>query len=1113
MQGPYLSPSSWKLTKWFLLLTVAILWISQILFGQAQPLGEIDGVVRDSSQAVVPNASVEVVNLKTGAVRDVKTSSLGYYTAPLLPPDDYKITVSMTGFGTQVRPLVPLQVGQRLEADFVITPATQANTVTVTEQAPILSTNTHTGEVITEQQTVELPLNGREFSELILLAPGASPVSGAMQTAFLVQQGAGGVSPSVNGQSGRFDNYSLDGINNEEEFTQRWAISPPPDAIQEFRESDDQNYGGTSVNVATKAGTNQFHGDIWEFLRNDDLDARNTFNSNRLPYRQNQYGFTAGGPLYIPKLFDGRKKNSWLFFYWEGFRSNEGLTEIGTVPTAAMLGGDFTSFLGPQIGTDNLGNPVYSGEIYNPLATTANPSNPAEYTRQPFSPINVIPLSMIGTAQLAYAAHFFPTPNQNTFPNNLITSPSQVVATDQWGLRFDHRLGASDSFFARANVGDASNDSPSSLPAAPTFTVNRNRAIAGAYTHLFSPTMFANFAFGYTRDYTPFYNPGVSQSLQKQLGIATWIPPYAYAGTQYLAQEVGITSFSTPSQVGWFVGGPDVAYQFNGTGTKIWGNQTINFGTTVLRIRHTGNPQPSLNEGFSNLTTGTAGFAATTGSSLASFLLGLPDNSDDFIIPAKNIHWTIFDPFVEDQWKVTPKLTVNAGTHWTYFYGPYFQANGPTDPLNNAISIFNLATGQWQWGGVNPLTSAGANMPNTLYNPHYKNFGPNAGIAYQLTPRTVLRSGFSLAYDHGSQVQAVQADLGNYPYGSRAIESNINLVTPGPYTFTDPLPPLSSLSVNTTPAFTANPLDGIPYVMTWNGGVQRQLTNDMVLTVEYVGTRGRDIYMAYNVNTALEPGPGSLTPRQPFPQFGVFTLQTNRGKTNYDSLQAMLRKRFSHGLTFQASYTWSKALGDTVFYGNLVQNTYNVNSAYGPLNYDVPQMFVLSWVYQLPFGKGQHWLGGSSRLTNVLLGNWNASSLFSAYAGTPFSVTLPFDNANTGSSYELAELVGSPTPSGFVHNRQEWFNVNAFAVPQQYTYGNSGNGIVRAPGSRDVDFSVFKRFKVAESKFFEFRFEAFNIFNFTNLGSPGSTVDAANFGTILSASAPREIQFALKFNW
>lgn len=1096
----------WELLRLFTLLTVALHIIGRGALAQAGAAGEINGVIRDSSGAIVQGATVQVMNLITGAVRTVSTSSLGYYTVPLLPPGNYKIMVTMHGFATQTRPSVSLEVQQRLAVDFVIVPATQTNTVTVTEQTgPILTTNAHTGEVISQGQVVDLPLNGRQFSQLVLLAPGTSPESGAMQTAFLVQQGAGGVSPSVNGQSGRFNNYALDGINNEEEFTQRWAISPPPDAIQEFRSSGDQSYAGTSINIITKSGTNEVHGDVWEFFRNDALDARNTFDASRLPYRQNEYGFAAGAPLYVPKLINGRKSASWIFGYWEGFRSDKGLTTFGTVPTAAMRQGDLSSFLGPQVGTTTSNQAVFQGQIFNPYTTIPNSTNPAEFTRQPF-PKNQIPLTLIGKPQLDYIAQFYPLPNQNGFPNNFVNTQPLSVATDQWGIRFDQLVRTKDLFFARVNVSHASQESPSSLPKAPNFTVNRNLAVAGSYTHTFSPTFVTNGSFGYTRDFTPYYNSGVSPQLQQELGMETLIPPYNYAGGIYLAQEAGIgPTFSTPSQLGWFVGGPDIAYQFSGAGTKVWGNHTVNFGIRVLRIRHTGDPQPSLSEGFSPLTTGAAGFAGTTGNTLASFLLGLPDTAIDFIIPLKDIHWTIYDPFVEDQWKVSPKLTINFGTHWTYFSGPYF--------LNDAISVFNVTTGQWQWGATNPITGEPPNLPRTLYSPIYHNFGPTAGVAYQMTSRTVLRSGFSMAYDHGSQVQAVQADLGNYPFGSRASVSNVNLITPSQFTFTNPLPPASSFGPTTTPAITTNPADGIPYVMQWNAGFQRQLTSDMVLSADYVGTAGRDIYMAYTYNTATTPGPGPLAPRQPYPQFGPFTLQTNRGVTNYNALQMMLRKRFAHGLTFQASYTWSKALGDTVFYGNLVQNPYDIGRAYGPLNYDVPQAFVLSWVYQLPFGHGRSWLSNSSAIVNALLGSWTTSGIISAYKGFPFTVTLPFDNANTGSSYQLANVVGTVMPPSFQPTREEWFNTAAFALPPQYTFGDAGNGIVRGPGTRDIDLSIYKDFHLSESRYFQFRCETFNLFNFTNLGMPDSTIDTPNFGRILSASAAREIQFALKFIW
>jgi hypothetical protein len=535
------------------------------------------------------------------------------------------------------------------------------------------------------------------------------------------------------------------------------------------------------------------------------------------------------------------------------------------------------------------------------------------------------------------------------------------------------------------------------------------------------------------------------------------------------------------------------------------GNHNIDAGIIAERWRHICAPQPQTAVGFSQLTTGNPAFSASTGEPLASMLLGLPSNAIDFIIPQKNSYGTLWDLFVHDQWKVTRRLTINMGLHWNYRQGPYNTATN--------MSIFNISTGQWQWSATNPFTGAPPNLAPDLYNREYKNFAPAAGIAYQLTRKMVLRTGFSLAYDHGATlVQGNQELLGNYPFASRPSNFNQNVGIPSGPTIQNPIPTSLLPSPLTTPATTANLWNRTPYMMQWNIGFQREIIDNMVLSADYVGSRGRELMMQLQYNVALYPAPGPISARQPFPQFGPFVLDTNEGKSDYDALQVKMERRFAQGFTFLASYTWSKTLGTVSLpVGNSVQDPYNIMASRGPLAFDVPQMFVFSSIYELPFGRGKPLLSSDGPV-DWFLGGWQLGGILSLYAGTPLTVNIPFDNANTGSGLQYANVVPGQSVTG-PKTRQQWFNTHAFIVPPQYTYGNEGLGILRAPGKENLDLTLSKRFPITEAKRIEFRFETFNFLNHTNLNSPSATLGSITFGTITGAAAPRDIQLGLKFLW
>src|ERR1700722_5487974 len=426
---------------------------SDLGLAQEAATGNFHGVVTDASGASIPNANVKAEQIGTGLVRQVQTNELGNYVIQALPPEEYKVSASAPSFSTVVRPSVELLVAQDQAVDFSLALGSVTQTIQATSTPSALSTTPAAiGQVIEEQQVSELPLNGRQFTELILLTPGASPHPGGQQGTFTVSEGAGGISPAVNGQRGTQNNYTLDGIPNNSLFFDSWAISPPPDAIEEFKVQSQIVDGqlnmasGANVNIVVKSGADKFHGDGWEFVRNDVLNAENAFDTTKPPYTQNQYGATIGGPVMLPH-YDGRKKHTYFFGYWEGFRSSQGVTQLVSVPTAAARQGDFSGFLGPQIGTDALDRPVYKGDIFNPYTARQVAAGGTDtvtglgavstgLVTAPF-PNNTIPASMI-MPQATFAMNlFYPMPNLPGETNNLRLANQQTVSNDQFGIKIN----------------------------------------------------------------------------------------------------------------------------------------------------------------------------------------------------------------------------------------------------------------------------------------------------------------------------------------------------------------------------------------------------------------------------------------------------------------------------------------------------------------------------------------------------------------------------------------------------------------------------------------------------------------------------------------------------
>lgn len=1073
--------------------------------------GLITGTISDSSGAIVVGAQVDITNQGTGSFRTSTSSNNGIYLVPQLPPGIYSVSVKAQGFAGENRQNVQLEVNQSVTLDFKMTVSSTAQTITVTGAAPLLNTTSPTlGEVIDHDATVDLPLNGREFTQLALLTPGVAPVQDSQQNSnFTVSLGAGGISPSVNGQRGEQNNFTMDGVLNNSVFTDVWSIAPPPDAIQEFNVQShitDAQFAissGANINVVTRSGTNTPHGALWEFIRNDDLDAQTFPSTARLPYRQNQYGLYFGGPFTIPHIING-KGNTWFSLYWEGFRFAQTTTVLGNTLTAAQASGNFSGELGAQVGTDSLGRPEYTDEIYDPATSRPDPKISGSYLRDPF-PGNIIPTNRLNPAAVLIVQAFYPPSNlpvaDNVLPNYAFGS-TEVTSSDNFGFRLDHQFTENDSIFARVNRSNGHNSTPGGLPAVILVLSNYAEQAALGYTHIFNPKTILNFRSGYTYQNDLRGYPPVGPAFANSINFTEALPPHE--GIQ-LGPAINITNGPLAIQDLHNSFGPEEDMDFHLDLTKTVSHHTLGVGGMYYHMFHHSDGWSDTLY-FTQNATGQDAKAGPTGYGPASFMLGVVDryvpNAGETQLN-EVVNW--YGLYAQDQWQATKNLVVTAGLRWDYVAPPHY---------DRIVSGLNVLNGQFiVTGPVLPYFPQATGAPG-FSQPQYNGFEPRFGFTYKPAERTAVHGGFAMMDDHNNTVLQENSELRpSWPYEYSPNETNLDLGLPT--TILNNLPPALTLSqlLAVAPAATAgrDPNNKIPYSMEYNLGVQQQLSNSVAFKLDYVGSVSRHQYIYDYANTAITPGPGAISAREPYPQYGgPFDFSWNEAPASYNALQAFVQKSLSSGLFFLASYTWSRSL-DWISdpYGDAVQNFYDLKAQWGPSNFNLRNLFVGSGVYALPVGRGERYLRNASPFLQAIAGNWNIGSIVTIHSGLPINAFSGVDNANTGSTGQKPNRTGANPYAGQVKGGQ-WLNKAAFAEPAAYTFGNEGRNDLVGPPYKNVDFNAAKNIPLLESMKLQFRAEFFNGLNHTNYSNPPATLSAATFGKIAGAGAGRELQFALK---
>ena len=1066
------------------------------MYSQVNATGTFSGQVTDASGAPVAQAQVKVTQQETGVSVVRQTAADGDYTVPLLKAGTYTLDVAAPGFKSEIRKDITLQIQQVAQQDFKLQVGDVQQQITVEGAAPLLNTqSTEVGNVISQQSTQQLPLNGRNFAQLGLLVPGTNPgpVGGIRTQGNGNETQRAGAEIVADGSRGSFNTFMIDGLDDEDQSVGTLKVFPNLESIEEFKVQVG-NYdaqfasGGAVVNVITRSGGNEIHGSAFEFLRNADLNARQFFDAQKPPFQQNQFGAAIGGAIVKNKTF--------YFGDYQGLRVHEASTSIATEPTAAMRAGNFSGV----------------STIYNPVAYSS-----ATNTRTQFAG-NQVPATQIDPIARNLLA-IIPLPNLPGNKNNLRLNDLAVQTQDQYDVRVDQVFSEKDSMFGRVTHGSADIGYPST-PVFVNGVVNPLAFVQGAATagslrlnhapsnqatlqeiHQFSPNITNQLALGYTRfalQVTPLDEPySVAQKLGLQ-GANTGAESGAMASLS-ISGYAGYSSSNLPEII------PQNTWEANDTVSYVRGAHSFRFGFDVI---HNGFgffqlAAPSGSLSFSGVYTNNPA-SSSGGNGFADFLLGLPANSSKSAAPdgVPYNSYTEYGAFAQDQWRVNSRLTVNLGLRYDVFT--------PDKERHNRQSDFFLGAGS-------TLALAGQNgISATILDTQYHNFSPRVGLAYRVGDRTVVRAAYGLFYFDEQGVGGSTRLFINNPF---AAQYGVSCSSTSPCLHTDTGIP-NTPSANNLPTVVYQPSPNLtPNVQQWNLTLERQLTNSLVIRGAYVGSRGNHLNL--NIQEAVAtPGPGPVISREPYPAVSSISAWEPRGPSSYNGLQLSAEKRFSSGLSFLAAYTYSKSLDEGAG-GNSstgesrinIQNPNDVAADYGLSNFDYKHRFTVSTVYELPFGRGRKFLGNANAFENALAGGWQITSIVTLQSGAPFSVQLATPTANTGTFTRPNRICDGNLPTS-QQSIAEWYNVSCFVPPPVYMFGNTGRNVLIGPGLETWDVGGAKDFRLTERFALQFRSEFFNVLNHSNFGLPNGSIGSTSAGTVTTEiTNARQIQFALRLHW
>ncbi len=1073
--------------------------LSASLFAQ-DPTGSLEGQVEDPSHALVSGASVSARNIQTGVTFRQNSNANGHFEFSSLPVGTYDFEVTAQGFATFAASGIQVDIGKQLRLPVPLSIQTGSSEVSVVAVPQTIDLGTTVGNVISSKDAVDLPLNGRDLTQLGLLQPGVAPMTAGLSQAGGIARA--GQAYAVNGERPESNNYLLDGATNVDSVNGGYALRVPVDSVSEFRiltSNAPAEYGSTSgatTSVVTKSGGNSFHGDVYDFLRNDALDARNFFAATTEALHRHQFGATLGGPI--------RKNKDFFFVFYEGQRLTEGISQAAIVPTAAQRTGD------------------YSGQI-NPA--TGQPEPLINYfTGMPF-PGNQIPASMLNPVSLK-AENLLPLPNVG--PQVFETTQTSTNNYDQGGFRLDHYFGTGDQLYLRYSSSQTNELDPlpvagSGVPGFPVTDSIATNSVVLSEVHSYSPTAVQTVRASYFRN--AFIN-----------GEATNHTPGSSLGFDYaptLDANVGVPYLiiSGYASVGNPITGPQSSYQNDYQGA---------YSLALTRGRHNIKLGADLDRQQINATLGIAtnGFFVFApfplSDSFASFLIGQSvqffQGGGDF---NRGLRKWIVGGYAQDEWRVSPRLTVNLGLR--------YEVNTPYTDIRNRLNAWDPGVQSKVMPNAPPglLFPGDPGIPDGIAPVDYKEFMPRVGLACDPIGdgKTTIRASYGIFYDGftngtGGPLQAAVSAL---PWTQAYQISGPGFNFANPYGSSTP-PFSNGTFVSPATVLTLQTGAKPPYSQNWNFSIQRQLGREYLLDIRYVGNKGTHLPRFIEANPSVYAD-NSLTidQRRIYADCGAngscafasVGLIADDSSSDYQALQIAFSRQFTHNLSFLASYWWSKSLdyisslniagsAPTLVAGenDLAQNPFDLAAEHGPSIFDARNRFVFSGTYALPSWKGD------SRMAHVLMNGWQFNTIASLSSGTPFTVYDSANVAQQGTAPEISgfyssrpDLIGNPNNGP--HTPNQWVTRSAFLqlnpVTQAGQFGNEGRNVVRGPGIESIDLSLFKNFNITENSHLQFRVEAFNSLNHPNFGLPQNDLESPAFGQILQAGPPRLIQLALKY--
>jgi len=1155
-----------------LLVGLVFVLLSAAPVSAQQVSATLFGTVTDPAGAAIPEATVTALNPATGVAVSVTTQTDGTYVIPSLRPADYTITVEKTGFDKSQQTRVTLVVNQQSRLDVQLKVGTVSTVIEITSAAPLVETGTATVGLTVDTNTItELPLNIRRFGALGLLMPGTVPDRGGFANTVFGSPFSETTYAS-NGARSSGNNVLIDGVDSQNLFSGGFSVQPSPDAVQEFSfqtESFSAAFGkraGSTLNLVTRSGGNEIHGSAFEFLRNDKLDARNFFNINqtnpvtgaeipgsaRPEYRRNQFGGYVGGPIIKNKMF--------VFGGYEALRERKGLTGVDTIPTPQMLRGDFSQLLDPS-------NPFGVTPIIDP--TTCAPPPAASGTGCTAFKGNIIPANRIDPVALKVISYnAWPAANAPGLQNNYVATPVRRRGDNQYLIKYDYNINDKDKLFVRfiraTSTTFTTEPSYSNLPGfgdkIPFYGTN----VAIGWTHTFSPTLLNEVRLGFSRN----QDVGVCSSCPRAPGFMASFGIQGFGGGTFHAlspSQEGFPAFEFSN--GYTTVGDsnyrpvesnDMVEKYYDALTWIKGKHTITTGVDLDPYQSFRDQAPVSPHGqfyYQNL---------YSGFGISDFMLGYPSLAGSSIRDAVNEHLGgFYAAFFQDDIRATNKLTINVGVRWEHHRFPIDKGNvgaalfripgAPLETPGNAVLVM-----------PSPVADSYCNLPlyinaqgdhlvmctsdmkkygftgraarSLAFGDNF-NWAPRIGFAWRPTAsdKFVVRAGYGMFFDfpdfnifHYGFNNPIQGAtyLQSFPTGVQKFPNG----SVGPPAYTDTVfanagaVPLSEsfASINVDPHFRQS------YIHEWDLDIESQLTPSLALDTRYLGTSAIEMTHFHCYGNQAIPGPGNPQARRLYPDFGNTCEGGPGANANYNSLQVQLTKRMSQGLSFLAGYTWAHQLtsneGEEGGYADggsgLGQNDNAPGQEYGNGVNDVRSRFTWGGTYELPFGPGKRFATGTGGVLNTLIGGWEVAPNFEWQSGFYWTPLSGFDYGNVLNGAFRPDRICGGNLSGGQRSRTNWFDRTCFtdnllAADNNngvYRFGNSGRSIIGGPGIFNLDFGLYKTFKLSEQFKLQFRGEFFNGLNHTNFGGPDMNVkDGTNMGVISSTNGDnREIQFALK---